>query len=200
MNAQIFVEGGGDSAQLRSRCREAFSKLLRNCGFDGSMPRIYAVGRRRSAFDRFKTAHGGACDTEYVAMLIDSETRVTDENRTWDHLASRPGDRWQRPSGATDEQVLFMTTSMETWIAVDHDALRGRFPRSFDERRLPSLSGIESKTPDEVYEALRRATGNGYSKGRVSFELLGELDPNVLQQHLPSFRRARRILNEKLGS
>ena len=199
MSARIFIEGGGDSAQLRSRCREAFGKLLRKCGFD-RMPRVYAVGSRESAFDRFKTAHGDPMSAEYVAMLVDSETPVNDINRTWDHLRTPQSAGWTRPEGATDDQVLFMTTSMETWIATDREAVRKRFPRNFNDRPLPDLNGIEQRNRDNVFIALRRATNNGYSKTKVSFELLGSLDPDTLQQHLPSFRRARRILNEKLGS
>ena len=162
------------------------------------MPTLSAVGSRESAFDRFKTALSDMDNSDFVVLLIDSEDPVTDVERTWDHLRRRDG--WSRPEGATDDQVMLMTTSMETWIATDHNTLRGRFPRDFNENPLPALPGIESRNRNDVFIALRRATGNGYSKGRVSFELLGELDPNVLRQHLPSFRRARRILNEKLGS
>ena len=194
---QNFLEGGGNTAQLRSRCREAFTKLFRKCRFD-KMPRVYAVGSRGSAFDRFKTAHNGAGSTDYVAMLIDSEDRVADIEQPWDHLRRR--DRWSRHAGATDDQVLLMVTSMETWIVADRDALRERFGSSLNENRLPPLDDLESRGRDDAFNALKRATGNGYEKGRVSFELVGRLDPSTLQQHLPSFHRARRILDEKLSS
>lgn len=55
----------------------------------------------------------------------------------------------------------------------------------------------------EVQKALERATqncSNPYGKGRRSFEILGKLDPDSLEQHLPSFARMRRILTAKLGS
>ena len=161
------------------------------------MPKLSAVGSRESAFDRFKTALSDTDNSDFVALLIDSEDSITDVERTWDHLCQRDG--WSKPEGVTDDQVLFMTTSMETWIVADRSALRGRFPRGFNENRLPLLVGIESRNRNDVLDALRRATNNRYSKGKISFELLGSLDPNVLEQ-LPSFSRARRILNEKLGS
>ena len=161
------------------------------------MPKLSAVGSRESAFDRFKTALSDTDNSDFVALLIDSEDSITDVERTWDHLRQRDG--WSKPEGATDDQVLFMTTSMETWIVADRSALRGRFPRGFNENPLPALPGIESRNRNDVLDALRRATDNRYSKGKISFELLGSLDPNVLEQ-LPSFSRARRILNEKLGS
>ena len=61
----------------------------------------------------------------YVALLIDSEEPLSNIDETWDHLMRR--DRWQRPRGAQDDQVLFMTTCMETWIVADYNALRAHF-------------------------------------------------------------------------
>ncbi len=197
MSVQLFVEGGGDSTQLRNRCREGFRKLLENTGFRRRMPRVRALGSREAAFDRFKTALGDPMNADDVLMLIDSEAPITDVERTWDHLRRR--DRWRKPSDATDDQVLFMVTSMETWLAADHEALRKRFPRDFNGNRLPDPNRIEDRHSDDVLTALKRATNDRYSKGAISFELLGSLNPDTLQQ-LPSFRRARRILNEKLGS
>lgn len=161
------------------------------------MPRVRALGSREAAFDRFKTALSNPMNSDHPLMLIDSEDPVTNIERTWHHL--RQSDGWLKPEDATDDQVLFMTTSMETWIAADRDALRKRFARGFNDRPLPDLNGIENRNRNEVFNALRRATNNGYAKGRVSFELLGALNPDTLQQ-LPNFRRTRRILNEKLGS
>ena len=199
MSVRIFIEGGGDTAQLKNRCREAFRKLFENCGFRGRMPKLSAVGTRANAFDRFKTALSDSGDTDFAMMLVDSEDPVDNIESTWEHLANRPDDQWQRPNGASDDQVLFMTTCMETWIVADRDALREKFGQDLNENQLPVLVDLESRHRDDVYQRLRRATSNGYSKGRVSFELVGSLDPVTLEQHLPSFCRARRILNEKLS-
>ena len=198
MSVQILVEGGGDTTQLRNRCREGFRKLLENCGFRDRMPKLSAVGSRESAFDRFNTVLSDTDNSDFVALLIDSEDPVTDIERTWDHLRQRDG--WSKPEGATDDQILFMTTSMETWMVADRSTLRNRFARDFNENRLPPLVDLERRRRDDVLTALERATNGRYVKKAISFELLGALDPSVLQQHLPSFRRARRILNEKLGS
>ena len=160
------------------------------------MPKLSAVGSRESAFDRFKTALSDTDNSDFVALLIDSEDSITDVERTWDHLRQRDG--WSKPEGATDDQVLFMTTSMETWIVADRSALRNRFARDFNENRLPPLVDLEDRRQDGVFARLKRATNNRYSKGAISFELLGSLDPGTLEEHLPSFRRARRILNGKL--
>ena len=201
MIVEVFVEGGGDDTSLKRRCRREFSRFLRQSVSIGQTNRliITASGSRNQAFDQFKTTSSSATTGGYTAMmLVDSEDPVTNIERTWLHLRLRDG--WAKPSGATDDQVLFMTTSMETWIATDREALRRRFPRDFNENPLPALSGVEDRPRNDVFNALRRATNNRYSKGKISFELLGNLDPDTMAQHLPSFRRARRILNEKLGS
>ena len=162
------------------------------------MPKLSAVGSRQSVLDRFRTAHRDAEDGVFVTMLVDSEDPVSDIERTWEHLRRR--DQWAKPDSETDDQVLFMTTCMETWIVADRDALQERFGRSLNENQLPPLVDLESRSRNDVHGRLRRATSNGYSKGKVSFELLGGLDPRVLEQHLPSFRRVRRIPGEKLNS
>ena len=197
MSAVVYLEGGGDTESLRRRCREAFRQLLMKCGFGGRMPTLRACGSRENAFAGFVVSvNSGKLD--FVAMLIDSEEPMRDVERTWDHL--QRGDGWRRPQGATDDQVLFMTTCMETWIVADRDALREKFGQNLNENQLPVLVDLENRGRDDVYQRMRRATSNGYSKGRISFELVESLNPDTLEQHLPSFRRARRILDEKLGN
>ena len=192
----VYVEGGGDQKDTRLRCREGFARLMAKSGLERS-PKFVPCGGRATVYRKFRATHRKSSGDDCVLMLIDSEDPVSDVERTWDHLRRR--DAWSKPVGATDDQVLFMTTSMETWIVADREALRKRFPRNFNDRSLPDLNGIEHRNRNDVFNALRRATNNGYSKTKVSFELLGALDPNVLEQHLPSFRRTRRILNEKLS-
>ncbi len=50
---------------------------------------------------------------------------------------------------------------------------------------------------DKLTHATRKCS-NAYEKGERSFEILGKLSPAVLEQHLPSFVRVQRILNERL--
>ena len=77
MRKVIYLEGGGESKELHSRCREGFCKLLQNCGFAGRMPRLFACGGREATFDDFKTALAAAAPGDFVAMLIDSEDPIT---------------------------------------------------------------------------------------------------------------------------
>ena len=199
MSARLFLEGGGDSKDGRTRCREGFRKLFEKCGFRGRMPRLVASGGRKSAYDDFTIAHAHATAPDYVGMLIDSENPVPNINETWGHLRDR--DQWDRPPGARDDQVLLMTTCMETWIASDRNALNEHFGHRVHVAALPALPNIEARTRRDILQNLRDATRDcpgPYTKGPKSFEVLGKLDPDAIAQHLPSFRRAHRILDEKL--
>jgi Domain of unknown function (DUF4276) len=202
VSAKLFVEGaaaGPDSKLLQSRCREGFRKLLEKSGFTRRMPHIVACGSRGATFSDFCTAHSNAASGAFVAMLIDSEDPVADVEDTWTHLQARDG--WARPAGATDEQVLMMTTCMETWIVSDRPTLRSHYGAQLQESALPPLQDMESRRRHTVQDALQHATRsckNAYQKGKRSFEILGKLTPVELRPHLPSFSRCERILGQKL--
>lgn len=195
--SRIILEGGGDSKELRTRCRKAFSTLFERAGFSGRMPRLVASGGRTAAFDDFCGYHQGA-NGEYVALLVDSEEPVADVEQPWAHLHARDG--WDEPGGASDDQALLMITSMETWIAFDREAVRRRFGNSVKEDRLPPVQNIEARSRASVLAALQSATQDCpavYSKGPRSFEVLGYVSPNVLMA-LPGFARVRRVLDARL--
>jgi hypothetical protein len=198
--SRLFVEGGGGSKALDVRCQEGFRKLLENCGYERRMPRIVACGSRSDTFKKFKTAHQSP-DYTYVGLLIDSEDPVADNNKPWEHLKTRKGDGWITPEGATDEQALLMTTCMETWIVTDRSALSEHYHDCLQQNALPPQTDLESRDRHSIQDSLEHATRkckNNYQKGKRSFEVVAKLDPNMLEQHLPSFARIRRILNEKL--
>ncbi|MGI8982173.1 MAG: DUF4276 family protein [Pirellulaceae bacterium] len=199
MNAKIYIEGGGDSKELHTRCREGFRRLLEKCGFVGRMPRLVACGGRGAAFADFTTAHVNAAEGDFVALLVDSEDPVADIEQTWAHLKLRDG--WDKPSGAIDEQVLLMTTCMETWIISDRQALKEHYVACLQQNALPSLNNLETRRRDVVQNAMVQSTRtckNRYTKGRKSFEILAQLNPEILRQHLPSFERCERVLGDNL--
>lgn len=204
MSATLYLEGGGsgpDSKALQSRCREGFRKLLEKCDLKLRMPRTFACGGRVSAFDDFKIAHINKAAGDYVAMLIDSEDPLANLEAAWEHLRLRPGDNWEQPAGATDDQVLFMTTCMETWVVADRDALQAHYGSKLQVSALPPLVELEASGRHDVQDRLEHATrncSNAYKKGKRSFEVLAKLTPEVLEEHLPSFSRTRRILNDNL--
>jgi hypothetical protein len=196
---RLYVEGGGDAKDLHVRCREAFTNLLNNAGFTGRMPRLFISGGRSDAFADFRAALAQWGELGYVAMLIDSEEPPADIEATWQHLYAC--DRWQRPDSAEDEQVLLMTTCMETWIVADRRALANHYGARLQANALPPLIDLEKRTRDEIQDQLAHATRNcsaAYAKGKRSFVILGKLDPATLEGYLPSFRRMRRILGQRL--
>ena len=200
VSARIYLEGGGSRTEGKSRCREAFRKLLERCGLSGRMPGLVASGSRNTAFDHFNTSHSNTSGPEFVALLIDSEVSVSDIEETWEHL--RRTDGWRKPRGATDDQVLLMTTCMETWIVADQAALSEHFGQGLRPNALPSATNLESRSTGDVQNGLENATRDcaaPYTKGPRSYEVVGKLNPDTLESSLPSFGRARRILDNRLS-
>ena len=197
--SRVFLEGGGDSKELQVRCREGFRRLLENCGYAGRLPRLVACGGRKTAFDDFERAHKEHSSSEFIVMLVDSEDQIDDIEKTWGHLQKR--DQLPRPPNTLDEQVLLMTTCMETWIVCDRATLKRHYGNGFQESALPPLTDLEKRPRQVILEQLLHATrncSNAYKKGGRSYQVLGMLDPAVLQKHLPSFSRIRRILDARL--
>lgn len=195
---KIVIEGGGDSSYLHSLCRRAFRKLFESCGFSGRMPRLVAGGGRDRTYKDFKNFHYKSVPGDFIGMLIDSEDLLVDTDKTWDHLQTRDG--WEKPSGAEDKQVLFMTTCMETWVAADRPNLHSHYGSDLQKNALPSNNDLETVSRSEVYKKLAHATRNcnaPYKKGEQSFKLLESVSPSQLNK-LPSFNRVLRILDEKL--
>jgi hypothetical protein len=195
VEATLFLEGGGQSKELRTRCREGFRKLIDRLGLEGRQPRLVACGGRGQAFKDFVAARTAG---RWVALWVDSEDPMTDLEAAWDHLKARDG--WARPKGAEDSDVLLMVTCMETWFCADHAALKEHY-QSLQASALPSLHGLESRDRHDVQDALVHATrecSNQYAKTKRSFALLGLIDPGTVERHCPSLGRCRRILHEKL--
>lgn len=197
--SKIFVEGGGQGKDLHSRCREAFSKLIGKLDVKGRAPRIVASGTRRKAYDGFRTAFSTKASGKFVALLVDSEGPVADIEKPWEHLTAQ--DAWEQPPEATDENVMLMATSMETWISADRATLKAHYGSCLNEKKLPPLNAIENRDRHDVLQALTSATRDctsSYAKGQCSFELVGKLEPQALRTHLPCFARFERLLRANL--
>lgn len=200
--ATIYIEGGAagpHSKALNAECREAFSKLLQKCGFRGRMPALVACEGRANAFRDFARKVRGSQDGQFVGLWVDSEEPVADVEAPWAHLDVRDG--WQSPVRADEEQVLLMTTCMETLLVADRAALRRHYGGRLREAALPPLHALEARDRKDVLDRLQRATedcSNAYKKGERSFRVLAEVDPVTLSEQLPSFARTQRILDEKL--
>ena len=196
MALTIYIEGGGSRNEQRIRCREGFRKLLEKMGLPG-MPGTRACGGRDRAFDMFETAVAGGDD---AVLLVDSEDPVG-AGSAWRHLKVRDG--WDQPAGTRDDQAQLMATSMETWIVADHEALRRVFGADLRENALPPLVLLEARSRQDVFESLKNATrGCGrnrmYQKGDRSFQVLAELDPATLNEHLAHFKKFNDMLKDRL--
>ena len=200
VSVSIFVEGGGDSKELHTRCREGFNKLIKKLGFKRRMPKIIAGGARDKAYGMFDTAMTSAKENdEYPILLVDSEDPIT--LGPWEHLKVR--DNWDRPVGAEDDQAQMMATCMETWIMADHEALRKVFGSCLREGTLFPVNDLEERSRQELLETLESATNDcgknrGYDKGTRSFQILAELNPMLLEKNLPYFHRFRETLEQHL--
>jgi len=90
---------------------------------------------------------------------------------------------------------------METLIVADHAALQDHYGVKLQLTALPPRENLESRGRQDVQDKLAHATRdctNAYAKGKRSFEILAKLTPAILRDHLPSFGRTCRILDEKL--
>jgi len=189
VSTRLYVEGGGDSKDLRSKCREGFRKFLEKAGLAGRMPRIVACGGRRNAYDSFCTAVASG-NQGTPMLLVDAEGPVASGD-PWQHLQARDG--WARPQGAMDDQCHLMVQVMEAWFLADRNALRGFFGQGFHEGSLPADPQMEAIAKDEVLAGLKDAAHGtnkgGYQKGKHSFAILGGTNPRLVEAVAPYAKR-----------
>ena len=184
MNITLYVEGGRDGKALQVRCRQGFRKFVEKAGLEGRMPRIKACGGRERAYKDFKTALEAG---DGIAMLLVDAERPVGGASPWIHLRNRDG--WDRPNGAGDEHCHLMVQVMESWFLADRPALVWFYGQGFQENALPGTSSIEHISKADVLNGLARATRNSskgsYDKGSHSFEILGRIDPSVVESVAP---------------
>ena len=188
MTATLYVEGGGDGRSLRARFREGWREFLRSAGAARGV-KIVRGGGRDQTFGRFAKAVTDAGPGAAVLLLVDSEDPVAAGHTVWEHLAAR--DHWTPPGGAGDDQAFLMVQVMETWLLADRDALRAYFGAGFRENAIRAWPDLEDVPKEMVFAALERATGScskRYAKGRISFELLAQIDPARVEAACPHAR------------
>lgn len=201
----VLVEGAGEDNSLKSVARQNLACLLSKLRLT-SKPSIEFHGTRRAAFDRLRHALGRPSNGTCFFLLVDAEepfvlsTDPNEKHHRWAHVRNRNGDNWPRPDTATDEHLHFMATAMETWIIADQDAIRSRFPKEFNDRAITDDLDWENLSTDRVQALLRKATGERYKKGKVSFELLGRVDPQTLRAKCLHAERFFSALERLLGS
>jgi hypothetical protein len=173
----IYVEGG--SATLSRKCRLGFQTFFEKAGQKGNMPHFVSAGSRERAFDMYRTALKFG---DRAMLLVDSEAPVT-HTSPWTHLRNRPGDGWEKPGTAPDNDCHLMVQCMEHWFLADRETLKAFYGQGYRESALPSAgTSLESIPKDTLSKSLYEATRNSrtkraYSKGGHSFDLLARIDP-----------------------
>ena len=66
------------------------------------------------------------------------------------------------------------------------------FGAKFNENALKQWPKLEAVLKATVFDALERTTDKGYAKGKVSFELLAQIDPALVEAACP---HAKAFLN-----
>ena len=189
VTVRIFIEGGGSGKVSDRVFKEAWTAFFAAAGLTGRMPRIVRGEGRSTTFRKFSTARRRA--NELLLLLVDSEGPVAADHNAWQHLRARPQDNWEQPLEAGSNSAYLMVQIMETWLLADRDTLRRFFGPSLNENHLGQWPNLEEVHKDTVLKALERATSNcqkPYSKGKVSFELLGQIDPEQVAAACPHAR------------
>lgn len=183
MTARLYIEGGGDGKDQAIRFRQAWTEFFARAGV-ARRTRVVRGGGRDQTFERFATAMKARGSNVLPLLLVDSERAVTG-NSVWAHLLSFDG--WVRPVGAGD-QAFLMVQAMETWLLADHAALRRYFGSGFRSSALKQWARLETVPKATVFRVLGKATAGctkRYAKGRVSFELLARIDPDLVENACP---------------
>ena len=200
MNVKVYVEGGGEGRELKAKCRRGFSTFFRKANLAGRMPRVIACGSRRKTFDNGRAALAKAADNDFIVLLVDSEAPVAMGAGPWLHLKNR--DHWDRPAGAADDNAHLMVQCMEAWFLADTGALAGYFGGGFNHNALPGRPDVENISKRDLKNGLKNATKQcnpkgKYHKGRHSFAILAELDPEKVTAASPHAKRLVKTLLDK---
>jgi hypothetical protein len=196
----IYVEGGGDSNRLKTKCHQGFSEFFKKLGIVSTLEikiHIVACGSRNETFKDFcRTLKSKNSDINL--LLIDSEKPIKINSNVWQHLCEI--EKWQKPEKATEEQLHFMVECMEAWFMSDVDALAGYYGKDFNKNVLSKNTNIENISKQDLFETLnnatRKTTKGGYSKGSHSFEILSKIDANKIVTQSPYASRLYKTLQE----
>ena len=186
VRVRIVIEGGGSGETPDKDFRQAWTQFFESAGLVGRMPRVVRGEGREQTFDKFRTALQRRRPNELPILLVDSEGPVVPGRSAWEHLHNQ--DNWNQPPGAADDSAYLMVQVMETWFLADREALRRFFGPSLNENHFSQWPDLEAVPKDTVLNAMEMSTANcqrPYSKGKVSFELLGQIDPDIVATACP---------------
>lgn len=196
----VYMEGGGDSHDLRKKLTAAMSDWLNAWpALRNKRPRVVPCGGRGQAFDMYKTA---LAKGQNALLLVDSEELLDPSHQPppagrwlpWSHLKQQAN--WSCPNTARQEDAHLMVPCMEAWFLTQPEVLEAFFRKGFHAQHLPK-GPVEAQPKQNIYDALKRASEDSdkglYGKGAHSFTLLGQLDPAKVAAASPW---AKRFLDE----
>lgn len=186
MSIRIYAEGGGEGQLYDTLFREGWRKFFQAAGLAGRMPSVVRGKGRTQTFDLFSTAVKARRSNVLPLLLVDGEGPVQAGVSPWEHLRARDG--WEKPEGAADDQVFLMVQLMETWFLADRDLLRRYFGQALRENPFRAWPDLEAVPKETVLRTLDQATAacrTPYAKGKVSFDLLGNLDATLVENACP---------------
>ena len=191
VTAELYIEGGGDNRQqhskaLRIRFRKGWNKFFTSAGLGGRIPKVVRGSGRQQTFKCFALSVEREKPDIVPILLVDSEAPVAAEHSVWQHLQANDG--WNCPPDADDDQAFLMVQVMETWFLADRNSLKRYFGAEFRETTLKQWPQLEAVPKATVLNSLKQATAHcakPYAKGKVSFELLAQVDPALVKAACP---------------
>jgi hypothetical protein len=196
VKVKVYVEGGGHTDAQHTQFRAGWTTFFTKAELK-RRPQTVCCGSRGRAFDRFRTAVQAEPDVVHL-LLVDSEDTVAAGKSNWQHLKERNDDKFDKPPAAGADDAHLMICAMETWFMADREALKTFFP-GLNENRLPAWKDLERVPKKDVDAALKGATKDceqPYSKGRLSFVLLGKINPSEVERQCPAAKRLLDRLRE----
>ena len=190
----IYVEGGGDHKETKSKFRkgmDAFLSELKSAARAKSWHwKLVPGGGRQRTYDAFCNACRSE-DNTVIVLLVDSEGPVPRSTTPIGFLRNRDG--WEL-SEIGDQVVHLMVQTMETWIISDPDALSRYYGSGFRYRVLPSVQrNIENISKRDIEKLLTRATNStqkgAYHKIKHGTALLEEIDSGKVRDRCSSCSR-----------
>ena len=162
---RMFIEGGADGRNAGGEFRRSWKNFLREVHDLARKHSFHSLevirGKSRSAtFDLFKGGRDESPD-DLCVLLIDSECAVATGTSSWQVVRTRTGDGWAKPDWCTDDHLLLMVQSVETWLITDHEALAKYFKKDFDPSKLPPMAQVtqfERRGKADIADALKNAT------------------------------------------
>lgn len=203
VKARLYIEGGGvadsptgarDRATMVDTNAEAFRagwrRFFGRAGVGQEKLDIVVGGGRREAFRLFskRLAHSNNDEPEKPLLLVDSEGPIALGSTVWQHLQQRDEDRWEQPDWADADSAYLMVQAMKTWFLADPTALQVFFGPEIAASSLQGLTPLEDIPKETALDTLRQATNRcrpRYKKGKVSYDLLANIDPGRVAAACP---------------